>query len=111
MTRLTSDSIYKRDGDEIIALPVGDERSEVFLAQAARVIVAMRRDAALPGQSHDRSVENFLVGDLRAQCLTQLAQLHGRAVRGRRVESQHPLKNQSLQVVGAVMRRNACGRG
>ena len=43
---LTSDSISERDGDEIIALPIGDERSEVFLAQTAGVIVAMRRDAA-----------------------------------------------------------------
>src|SRR5262245_23249701 len=104
MTRLTSDSISNRDGDEIIATPIGDERGKVFLAQAAGVIVAMRRNAPLLNQSHDRYVENFLVGDLRTQGLTQLAQLHGRAVCGGRVESQHPLKNQSLQAGCVVMR-------
>src|SRR5215468_2428281 len=93
MTRLTSDSISKCDGDEIIALPIGDERSEVFPAQAAGVIVAMRRDAALLGQTHNCSIEYILVGDLRTQGLAQLAQLHGRAIRGRRVESQHPFQN------------------
>src|SRR5262245_65261040 len=102
MTRLSSDSISKRDGDEIITLPVGNERSQVFLAQAAGVIMAMGRDAALLGQPHDRSIENILVGDLRTQGLTQLAQLHGRAIRGRRVESQNPLQNQSLQVDGVL---------
>ena len=95
---LTSDSISERDGDEIIALPIGNERSEVFLAQTAGVIVAMRRDAALLGQTHDRSIENFLFGDLRSQGLTQLALLYGRAVHGRGVKSQHPFQNQSLQV-------------
>src|SRR5215475_2991234 len=108
MTRPASYSSYKSDADEIIAAPIRDERRKLFLIQAAGVIMPMNSDASLFSQPHDRPVENALVVDLGAQGVTQLGQLHGRAGRGGRLNLQHPLQNQPLQVDGVVTRWRNC---